>query len=132
MKPRTALTTMITLLLLVLPYTSAFGQSLPPGPSKVFESTIALANPPSQGDLIQTVLDFAPGTWTPFHRHGGQAFNLVLAGEITLRENNTGKVFKPGGGWSDTPDPVDAAGNAGAAPARLLVPFLLAYETPLT
>src|SRR6266508_2614077 len=132
MKPRTALTTVIMLLLLVLPYNSAFGQPLPPGPTKVYESTIAVATPPAQADLIQTVLDFAPGIWTPFHRHGGQAFNLVLAGEITLRENNTEQIFKPGEGWSDTPDQVHAAGNAGAAPARLLVTFLLPKEAPLT
>lgn len=132
MKSRTALTTVIMLLILVLPYSSAFGQPLPPGPTKVYESTIAVANPPAQGDLIQTVLDFAPGIWTPFHRHGGQAFNLVLSGEITLRENNTEKIFKPGESWSDTPDQVHAAGNAGAAPARLLVTFLLPREAPLT
>src|SRR5262249_56038217 len=105
MKPRTALTTMITLLLLVLPYTSAFGQSLPPGPSKVFESTTAPANPPSQGDLIQTVLDFAPGTWTPFHRHGGQAFNLVLAGQIPLRPNTPPKNLQAPPGLPPTPPP---------------------------
>jgi quercetin dioxygenase-like cupin family protein len=111
---------------------SARGQPLPPGPTKGYESTIAVANPSARGNLIQTVLDFAPGTWTPFHRHGGQAFNLVLAGEITLRENNTEQIFKPGESWSDTPDQVYAAGNAGAAPARLLVTFLLPWEVPLT
>src|SRR5215831_5298640 len=132
MKPPTALSTVILALLLLLPCTSVFGQQLPPGPTKLYESTIAVANPPAQGDLIQTVLDFAPGTWTPFHRHGGQAFNLVLAGEITLRENNTERTFKAGEGWSDTPDQVHAAGNAGAAPARLLVTFLLPKEAPLT
>jgi quercetin dioxygenase-like cupin family protein len=132
MKPRIALTTVIMLLLLVLPYNSAFGQPLPPGPTRVYESTIAVANPPAQGDLVQTVLDFAPGAWTPPHTHGGQTFNLVLVGEITLRENNTEQIFKPGEGWSDTPDQVHAAGNAGAAPARLLVTFLLPKEAPLT
>src|SRR5438093_1457286 len=132
MKPRTALTSVIALLILVLPYNSALGQPLPPGPTKVYESTIAVANPPAQGDLIQTVLDFAPGTWTPFHRHGGQAFNLVLAGEITLRENNTEQNFKPGEGWSDTPDQVHAAGNAGAAKASLAVAFLLPKGAQLT
>jgi quercetin dioxygenase-like cupin family protein len=132
MKLRIALTTVLALLLLVLPYNSAFGQPLPPGPTRVYESTIAVVNPPAQGDLIETVLDFAPGTWTPPHTHGGQTFNLVLVGEITLRENNTEKIFKPGEGWSDTPDQVHAAGNAGATPARLLVTFLLPKEAPLT
>ena len=132
MKPRTAVGTLITLLILTLPHNSAFGQPLPPGPTKVYESTIAVANSPARADLIQTVLDFAPGAWTPFHRHGGQAFSLVLSGEITRRENNTEKIFKPGEGWSDTPDQVHAAGNAGVTKARLLATFLLPKGAPLT
>jgi hypothetical protein len=56
----------------------------------------------------------------------------VLEGEITLRENNTEKVFKPGEGWSDTPDQVHAAGNAGTAKASLAVAFLLPKGAQLT
>jgi quercetin dioxygenase-like cupin family protein len=131
MRTRIALTAVVMLLAFGLAASVTFAQT-PPGPTKVYESTIALVNPPTQGDLIQDVLDFAPGAWTPFHRHGGQAFNLVLEGEVTLRENNTEKVFKPGEGWSDTPDQVHAAGNNGATKARLFVTFLLPREAPLT
>lgn len=56
----------------------------------------------------------------------------VLEGEITLRENNNEKIFKPGEGWSDTPDQVHAAGNAGAAKASLAVAFLLPKGQQLT
>jgi quercetin dioxygenase-like cupin family protein len=131
MKPRIACLAVIMILMLALSSSLAFAQT-PPGPAKVYESKITVANPPAQADLIQDVLDFAPGAWTPPHRHGGQAFNLVLAGEVTLRENNTEKVFKPGEGWSDTPDQVHAAGNNGAATARLFITFLLPREAPLT
>jgi quercetin dioxygenase-like cupin family protein len=131
MRTRIALIAAVMLLMFGPDAGSTLAQT-PPGPTKVYESKIAVANPPAQADLIQDVLDFAPGAWTPFHRHGGQAFNLVLEGEVTLRENNTEKVFKPGEGWSDTPDQVHAAGNNGTVTARLFVTFLLPREAPLT
>src|SRR6266545_37572 len=72
MRTRIALIAAVMLLTLGLSTSLAFAQT-PPGPTKVYESKIAVANPPAQADLIQDVLDFAPGAWTPFHRHGGQA-----------------------------------------------------------
>jgi hypothetical protein len=78
------------------------------------------------------LLDFAPGAWTPPHTHGGQTLNTVLEGGITLRENNTEKIFKPDEGWFATPEQVHAAGNAGLAKASLVVAFILPKGAQLT
>src|SRR5687768_5298946 len=67
----------------------ATSNDLPPGPAKVYELKTAVQDPAAQFEVIQVVLDFAPGAWTPPHTHGGQTFNLVLDGELTLRENDT-------------------------------------------
>jgi quercetin dioxygenase-like cupin family protein len=107
-------------------------QQPPPGPTKVYESKVAVANPPAQADLIQVLLDFSPGAWTPPHTHGGQTLNTVLEGEITVRENGADKTLKPGEMWSDTPDQVHAAGNAGTTKASLAVAFLLPKGAQLT
>lgn len=129
MKARIALavTLTLTVLMLSLQQGQVFSQQLPPGPSKVYEAKI-----PLELEVIQVVLEFAPGQWTPPHTHGGQAFNTVLEGEITLRENDTERIFKPGESWTDTVDQVHAAGNAGNKKARLMVTWLLPKGAQLT
>ncbi len=107
-------------------------QQPPPGPTKVYESKIAIANVPQQADLIQVLLDFGPGIWTPPHIHGGPTLNTILEGEITLHEDGSEKVFKAGEMWSDMPGHVHAAGNAGTAKASLAVTFLLPQGAALT
>ena len=129
MKTRITLAVTFTLALLMLwwQHGQVFSQQLPPGPTKVFEGKM-----PLQLDVIQVVLDFAPGQWTPPHTHGGQAFNTVLEGEITLRENGTEHIFKAGESWTDTIDQVHAAGNTGSKKARLMVTWLLPKGAQLT
>lgn len=105
---------------------------LPPGPTKVYEMKTEAKDVAEQFEVLQVVLDFAPGAWTPVHTHGGQTFNTVLEGELTLRENDTEQVFKAGEGWSDTPDQMHAAGNEGTENARLLVTFFLPAGAKLT
>src|SRR4051812_4976356 len=112
--------------------TQAASSDMPPGPTKLYEIKTAAKDPAAQFQVIEVVLDFAPGAWTPLHTHGGQTFNTVLEGEITMRENGTERVMKAGEGWSDTPDQVHQAGNNGTENARLLVTFLLPTGAQLT
>jgi quercetin dioxygenase-like cupin family protein len=105
---------------------------LPPGPTKVYEMKTEAEDVAAQFEVIQVVLEFAPGAWTPMHTHGGQTFNTVLEGELTVRENDTEKIFKAGEGWSDTPDQMHAAGNDSTANARLWVTFFLPAGAQLT
>jgi quercetin dioxygenase-like cupin family protein len=75
--------------------------------------------------VVQLVVDFPPGAWTSWHTHGGQAINLVLSGEITLRHAGMERPHRAGQAWTDSSGEVHAAGNTGRGEARLLTNFLL-------
>ena len=128
----TLLTAMVAVLMLLLPDSIAFGQETPPSATIRYKSTLEVAQPPSQFDLIEVVLDFAPGAWTRPHSHGGQGLITVLEGEITLRQEGTEKVYKAGESWAEQPGAVHQAGNAGDEPAKLAALFLLPKDAQLT
>src|SRR5712691_300348 len=96
------------------------------------ESRFSVMNPSAQVDLVQLVVDFEPGAWTSLHTHGGQAINLVLEGEITLRHGGMDRRYKAGQSWTDSTSQVHAAGNTGSGKARLLTNFLLPKGAPQT
>ena len=98
--------------------------------SVVAQSRFAVTDPSAQTELVQLVVDFAPGAWTSLHTHGGQAINLVLEGEITLRHGRVEKPHRAGQSWTDSPTQVHAAGNTGAGKARLLTSLLLPKGAP--
>jgi quercetin dioxygenase-like cupin family protein len=102
-----------------------------PGERKVVvQSRFDVANAPLQADVVQLVVDFPPGAWTSWHTHGGQAINLVLEGEITLRHAGMEQAYRAGRAWTDSSGQVHAAGNAGPGKARLLTNFLLPRGAP--
>ncbi|HYO51005.1 MAG TPA: cupin domain-containing protein [Chloroflexia bacterium] len=95
------------------------------GRDMVVESRFAITDAPLQAEVVQQVVDFPPGAWTSPHSHGGQAINLVLEGEITLRQGGVDKRYPAGESWTDSTGQVHAAGNTGQGKARLLTNFLL-------
>ncbi len=56
----------------------------------------------------------------------------MKAPQLTRRAYGTDDVFLAGEGWAEAPGDIHAAGNASAAPARVLVTFLLPEGAPLT
>jgi quercetin dioxygenase-like cupin family protein len=98
----------------------------------IAESRFDVTNPSRQAELVQLVVDFPPGAWTSWHTHGGQAINLVLEGEITLRHAGMEHRYRAGQAWTDSTGQVHAAGNTGSAKARLLTNFLLPQGAPQT
>src|SRR5260370_29511606 len=102
----------------------------PREPRVVVESRFVVTNAPAQTDLVQLVVDFEPSAWTSLHTHGGQAINLVLEGEITLRHGGMDRPYKAGQSWTDSTSLVHAAGNTGSGKARLLTNFLLPKGAP--
>src|SRR6266403_5527668 len=98
----------------------------------VAESRFDVTNAPRQAELVPLVVDFPPGAWTSWHTHGGQAINLLLEGEITLRHAGKEHLYRAGQAWTDSSREVHAAGNAGSGKARLLTNFLLPPGAPQT
>ena len=96
----------------------------------VVQSRFDVTNAPLQADVVQLVVDFLPGAWTSWHTHGGQAINLVLEGEMTLRHAGTERAHRAGQAWTDSSGQVHAAGNTGPGKARLLTNFLLPRGAP--
>jgi quercetin dioxygenase-like cupin family protein len=91
----------------------------------VAQSRFDVTSAPLQAEVVQLVVDFPPGAWTSWHTHGGQAINLVLEGEITLRRAGMEYPHRAGQAWTDSSGEVHAAGNTGPGKARLLTNFLL-------
>ena len=60
----------------------------------VAQSRFDVTSAPLQAEVVQLVVDFPPGAWTSWHTHGGQAINLVLEGEITLRHGRLGPTAR--------------------------------------
>jgi quercetin dioxygenase-like cupin family protein len=109
----------------------ALGQ--PAGPTAPIEKRFQALDPPEQAEVLQVVLEFAPGSWTPVHVHGGPAYVTVLEGEMLLRMADTEEKFSVGEGWIDNPDEPHAAGNEGTVPARVVATFVLPRgATPTT
>ncbi|SRR6266508_76721 len=100
--------------------------------SVVAESRFAVTDAPLQAEVVQLVVDFPPGAWTSWHTHGGQAINLVIEGEITLRHAGMERAYQVGQAWTDSTGQVHAAGNTGRGKARLLTNFLLPKGAPQT
>lgn len=130
--PRRAIIAIATAANLAVP---ALGGNSPAGGGErkiIAESRFDVTNPSRQAELVQLVVDFPPGAWTSWHTHGGQAINLVLEGEITLRHAGTEHSYRAGQAWTDSTGQVHAAGNTGSGKARLLTNFLLPQGAPQT
>src|SRR5713226_1322937 len=98
----------------------------------VAESKFSVTDLALQAELVLLVVDFPPGAWTSLHTHGGQAINLVLEGEITLRHAGMERPHRAGQAWTDSTGQPHAAGNTGRGKARLLTNFLLPKDAPQT
>jgi quercetin dioxygenase-like cupin family protein len=102
------------------------------GPTPVAQGTYVIANPPPQFEVVQALLDFAPGAWTPAHSHGGPVLVTVLEGQVTERRPGVERRFGPGEGWTENEGDVHAAGNDSGAKASVVASFLLRRGAQLT
>jgi quercetin dioxygenase-like cupin family protein len=126
------LLTVVVLLALASPGDVAFGQQPPPGPSVRFQTKFEIANQPAEFEIIQMVLDFAPGAWTPPHTHGGPIFATLMEGELTVRGNGGESKYGAGKTFVEIPGEVLEVGNATGLNARVLVTALLPKGAALT
>jgi quercetin dioxygenase-like cupin family protein len=106
------------------------GATLPGERKVVAESRFSVTEASTPAQLVQLVVDFEPGAWTSLHTHGGQAINLVLEGEVTLRQDRVDRPHGTGQSWTDSTSQAHAAGNTASGRARLLTNFLLPAGAP--
>lgn len=105
---------------------------LPPGPTKVYESRLEVNNSPAQLDVVQMVLGFAPGAWTPLHSHGGEVLITVLEGDMIVQSQGGETTYRPGDTWIEHAGDIHKAGNTTGAQASVAVTFLMPKGAQLT
>jgi quercetin dioxygenase-like cupin family protein len=83
-------------------------------------------------DVVQAILEFAPGAATPYHTHPGIVMVTVVQGELTFNLEGVDHVYKEGESFVEVPDQIGQARNASAAPVRVMASYLLPPGAPLS
>ena len=105
----------------------------PPGPVLVYRTSFEAANPSATFDLVNLVVDFAPGAWTPLHFHGGHGMVTVLEGEVVHRPHGgEERRVVAGESFLEIPGHAHAAGNVSGARSRVMFSVLLPKGAELT
>ena len=125
-------TAMLTLVGLLLPTGVAFGQPAPPSPTTVSEDRFEAAGVAGPIEVVQVVLDFAPGAGVPAHTHGGQVFITVVEGALTLSEGGSEQAYRAGETIVEEPGHFYSATNASSGNTRLFATYVLPKGAPLT
>jgi quercetin dioxygenase-like cupin family protein len=119
--------------LFLLASSAAFGQDLPPGPTTVHRSTLPGITMEGEFEVINLILDFAPGAATPLHTHGGPGIVTVLDGELVFAaEGKPEQLAKAGDVYLDLPGTHHTAVNKSATTARVSYFVLLPKGATLT
>jgi quercetin dioxygenase-like cupin family protein len=124
---------------IVLPKGAAPSTPQPGGPSPAPPAPTALhlfradaLIPAGEYDVVQQVLDFAPGAQTPVHTHPGQVAVTVLAGENAFITGGATTVYKVGDSFVEAPGVVGQARNAGSGPMAVMATYLQPKAEPLS
>ena len=104
--------------------TGVVASQLPPSIATRHDTSADLVPQAGPMEIVQLILDFAPGASTAPHYHSGTAHNTVLAGEITLRHAGSERRIGVGESWTDAPGVVHQAANVGSTPATVSAVFV--------
>ena len=115
------------------PTTPVAGKPTPTTPNMTLD-TFTLSSPGVSGPytLVQQVLDFAPGSQTPKHRHGGPGVITVLQGQVTLNVDGVDRTFNTGQSFTEMPGQKLQAFNRGSSDLVLAATFLVPDGAQLT
>ena len=109
------------------------GQPAPATPNKtLYTLTLNSANVNGGYGIVQQVLDFAPGSQTPRHRHGGPGVITVIQGQITLSRDGAGQTYDTGSSFFELPGQTLQAVNRGGIDAIVVASYLLPDGAQLT
>lgn len=105
----------------------------PAGPTVPFMGDYPLTVAAGDYDLVNLVLDFAPGAEIPLHYHGGPAVVVGANGALTLRpEGGQEHILKPGDVMNEKAGARHVMINTGSAPARVFAGLLLPKGAEVT
>lgn len=105
----------------------------PQGPTVPFQGSYPITVAAGDYDLVNLVLDFAPGASLPLHFHGGPAVVVGMDGVLTLRpEGAPEKTLRPGDVINEKQGARHEMINTSTAPVRVLVGVLLPKGVDLT
>jgi quercetin dioxygenase-like cupin family protein len=109
------------------------GSAAPGIPNKTLYSfTFDSANISGPYSVVQQVLDFAPGSQTAQHRHGGPGVITVIQGQLTLNRDGTEKTYNIGDSFTETPGQILQAFNRGSTQLIVAGTYLLPDGAQLT
>lgn len=115
-----------------LPLSVTAQTDAPPGPATRHLSRTDGLPVSGEYEIVQWVLDFAPGAWSPVHIHGGKVLTTVLEGQITRRADGVETVYKTGESFVEMPDHPHQAGNPTNEPVSLWATAVLPAGAALT
>jgi quercetin dioxygenase-like cupin family protein len=109
-------------------------QSKIPGPTVAYQGTYPLPGVAAGDyDLVNLVLDFAPGAEIPLHYHGGPALVMGKNGALTLRpEGGMEHNLTPGMVMNEKAGAKHVMINTGSVPAGIFAGVLLPKGAELT
>jgi quercetin dioxygenase-like cupin family protein len=116
MRRHGVVTVLVTILLLALPLGALADD--PPPPSARHQHRRAGLPITAPAEVVQFVLEFAPGAATPPHTHPGLTVATVLEGEITFETGGSTKVYRTGETLVELPGELGVARNATGAKSR--------------
>ena len=116
----------LALLSVALASSPALGQTAS-APTEAFKTERALTGSSGEFDLFQTILDIPAGAIVGGHWHEAGGLGTVIQGEVINRvEGQPDKLYKVGEMFPCGPGrPGHAIINAGSAPARLTIGFVV-------
>jgi quercetin dioxygenase-like cupin family protein len=105
----------------------------PPGPTVPFQGAYPVTVAAGEYELVNLVLDFAPGAEIPLHFHGGPAVVVGMEGELTLRpQGSPERKLGPGAVVNEKMGAIHVMTNTSSANARILAGVLLPKGAELT
>ncbi len=104
-----------------------------PGPTVPFQGSYPITATAGEYDLVNLVLDFAPGAEIPLHFHGGPAVVVGMDGQLTLRPQGAAeKKLNPGDVVNEKAGAQHQMINTSKSNARILAGVLLPKGAELT
>ncbi len=83
-------------------------------------------------EIVQFILDFAPGAQTPVHHHGGQLFVTVIEGAVSCSTGGVETTYQGGESFVEPAHALGQATNRTSGTTSVVITGILPMGAPLT